>query len=44
MPDHEGPGATWHDLAGDQQTRRGAAPARPCATAPGSIRVGAPFT
>ena len=27
-------GATWHDLAGDQQTRRGAAPARPRAAAP----------
>lgn len=25
--------ATWHDLAGDQQTRRGAAPARPRAAA-----------
>jgi len=24
----------WHDLAGDQQTRRGAAPARPRAAAP----------
>jgi hypothetical protein len=29
-------GATWHDLAGDQQTRRGAAPARPHAAAPRS--------
>ena len=28
-------GATWHDRAGDQQTRRGAAPARPRAAAPG---------
>src|SRR5919109_2299881 len=28
------PGATWHDLAGDQQTRCGAAPARPRAAAP----------
>src|SRR4029453_13339606 len=27
-------GATWHDLAGDQQTRRGTAPARPRAAAP----------
>src|ERR1700694_4078261 len=27
-------GATWHDLAGDQQTRRGAAPARPRAATP----------
>ncbi len=26
-------GAAWHDLAGDQQTRRGAAPARPRAGA-----------
>ncbi len=25
---------SWHDLAGDQQTRRGAAPARPRAAAP----------
>src|SRR5437870_4184380 len=33
-PDQEGPGATWHDFAGDQQTRRGAAPARPRAAAP----------
>jgi len=29
-------GATWHNLAGDQQTRRGAAPARPRAAAPRS--------
>src|SRR4051794_32488803 len=28
--------ATWHDLAGDQQTRRGAAAARPRAAAPGA--------
>src|SRR5712692_9878361 len=27
-------GATWHDLAGDQQTRRSATPARPRAAAP----------
>src|ERR1700694_3522390 len=27
-------GATWHDLAGDQHTRRGAASARPRAAAP----------
>src|SRR5688572_21904165 len=27
-------GATWHDFAGDQQTRRGAAPERPRAAAP----------
>src|SRR5688572_2605134 len=29
-------GATWHDFAGDQQTRRGAAPERPRAAAPRS--------
>src|SRR5680860_1529076 len=27
-------GATWHDVSGDEQTRRGAAPARPRAAAP----------
>jgi len=33
-------GATWHDLAGDQQTRRGAAPARPRAAAMALLRRG----